>query len=104
MELIGGEERESCSSVAAIVAGGTRISGGSAAAVGIFLASALPILVVTTMQIVSLPPRTQDLAVMLVLPVATRKPVQKRKTGDAGADETPVPPGAAFSAMERRCG
>ena len=48
-------------SVAAVVLGGTLIFGGAATAVGTFLASILLILIVTTMQILGLPPGAQDM-------------------------------------------
>lgn len=63
-------------SVAAVVVGGTLIFGGSGTAIGTFIASVLLILIVTTMQIMQLPPGTQDivqgLVVILVLAIASR--------------------------------
>jgi ribose transport system permease protein len=63
-------------SIAAVVVGGTLIFGGSATALGTFIASILLILIVTTMQILGLPPGTQDMVqgvvVILVLALAGR--------------------------------
>lgn len=76
-------------SIAAVVVGGTLIFGGSATAVGTFVASVLLILIVTTMQIMGLPPGTQDMVqgvvVILVLALAGR---------DAGARRVRQPPAA----------
>lgn len=64
-------------SIAAVVVGGTLIFGGSATAVGTFMASVLLILMVTTMQIMQLTPGTQDMVqgmvVILVLALAGRE-------------------------------
>jgi ribose transport system permease protein len=61
-------------SIAAVVVGGTLIFGGSATAIGVFFASVLLILLVTLMQIVQLPPGSQDMlqgfVVILVLALA----------------------------------
>jgi ribose transport system permease protein len=69
--------------IAAVVVGGTLIFGGSATALGTFLASILLILIVTTMQILSLPPGTQDVVqgvvVIAVLGLAGREFVQRGK-------------------------
>jgi ribose transport system permease protein len=58
-------------SVATVVIGGTLIFGGSASAIGVFFASVLLILLVTLMQIMQLPPGSQDMVqgvvVILVL-------------------------------------
>ena len=68
-------------SVAAVVLGGTLIFGGSATALGTLLASILLILIVTTMQIMGLPPGTQDMiqgtVVILVLALAGREAVTR---------------------------
>jgi ribose transport system permease protein len=64
-------------SIAAVVVGGTLIFGGSASAIGVFCASVLLILMVTLMQIIQLPPGSQDmvqgLVVILVLAFAGRE-------------------------------
>ena len=68
-------------SIAAVVVGGTLILGGSATAIGVFFASVLLILLVTLMQIMQLPPGSQDmlqgLVVILVLAVAGREPLRR---------------------------
>ncbi|MCZ4345422.1 ATP-binding cassette domain-containing protein [Devosia neptuniae] len=68
--------------IAAVVVGGTLIFGGSATAVGTFLSSVLLILIVTTIQILSLPPGTQDVVqgvvVIAVLGLAGRNFVPHR--------------------------
>jgi ribose transport system permease protein len=69
-------------SVAAVVIGGTLIFGGSASAIGVFSASVLLILLVTLMQIMQLPPGSQDMVqgvvVILVLALAGREAVRSR--------------------------
>jgi ribose transport system permease protein len=77
-------------SVAAVVIGGTLIFGGSASAIGVFFASVLLILMVTLMQIMQLPPGSQDMVqgvvVILVLALAGREAVRTggaRKVGVA---------------------
>lgn len=64
-------------SIAAVVLGGTPIFGGAATAVGTFFASILLILLVATMQVIGLPPGTQDMVqgvvVIMVLALAGRK-------------------------------
>lgn len=69
-------------SIAAVVLGGTLIFGGSATAIGTTFASILLILIVTTMQIVGLPPGAQDVVqgvvVILVLALAGREGRQRR--------------------------
>ena len=64
-------------SIAAVVLGGTPIFGGAATALGTFFASILLILIVSTMQVMGLPPGTQDMVqgvvVILVLALAGRK-------------------------------
>lgn len=64
-------------SIAAVVLGGTPIFGGAATALGTFFASILLILLVATMQVIGLPPGTQDMVqgvvVILVLALAGRK-------------------------------
>ena len=68
-------------SVAAVVLGGTLITGGSGTALGTWFAAILLILLVTIMQILSLPRGTQDLlqgaAVILVLALAARGPSRR---------------------------
>ncbi len=78
-------------SIAAVVVGGTLIFGGSASALGTFTASILLILIVTTMQIIGLPPGTQDMVqgvvVILVLVLAGRqarqRPIQRNAVASA---------------------
>lgn len=87
-------------SIAAVVVGGTLIFGGSATAVGTFVASILLILIVTTMQIIGLPPGTQDMVqgvvVILVLALAGREFVARRASGaPAGAEAPAAPSGGA---------
>lgn len=69
-------------SVAAVVVGGTLIFGGSATAIGVFFASVLLILMVTYMQILQLPPGSQDViegvVVILVLALAGRAGARPR--------------------------
>ncbi|HXT06520.1 MAG TPA: ABC transporter permease [Roseiarcus sp.] len=69
-------------SVAAVVVGGTLILGGSATAIGVFLASVLLILIVSLMQIMQLPPGSQDMVqgavVILVLALAGREALKRR--------------------------
>ena len=69
--------------IAAVVIGGTLIFGGSATALGTFFASILLILIVTTMQIMSLPLGTQDvvqgIVVIVVLSLAGREIVQRHR-------------------------
>lgn len=76
-------------SIAAVVVGGTLIFGGSATAIGVFFASVLLILLVTLMQIMQLPPGSQDmlqgLVVILVLALAGRSAIR-----------TTIRPGASF--------
>lgn len=78
-------------SVAAVVVGGTLIFGGSATAFGTFLASILLILIVTTMQIMGLPPGTQNMVqgvvVILVLALAGRDGGGRRKVLPKAAKE-----------------
>jgi ribose transport system permease protein len=80
-------------SIAAVVVGGTLIFGGSATAIGVFFASVLLILLVTLMQIMQLPPGSQDmlqgLVVILVLALAGRDAIRTTITRVAsGADES----------------
>jgi ribose transport system permease protein len=76
-------------SVAAAVIGGTLIFGGSASAIGVFFASVLLILLVTLMQIMQLPPGSQDMVqgvvVILVLALAGREAVRARAARKVGA-------------------
>jgi ribose transport system permease protein len=69
-------------SVAAVVIGGTLIFGGSGSAIGVFFASVLLILMVTLMQIMQLPPGSQDMVqgvvVILVLALAGREAIRTR--------------------------
>ncbi|MDR3374772.1 MAG: ABC transporter permease, partial [Ancalomicrobiaceae bacterium] len=64
-------------SMAVVVLGGTPVFGGAATALGTFFASILLILIVSTMQVIGLPPGTQDMVqgvvVILVLALAGRK-------------------------------
>ncbi|MEI9431924.1 ABC transporter permease [Mesorhizobium sp. Cs1299R1N3] len=73
-------------SIAAVVLGGTLIFGGSASAVGTLFASILLILIVTTMQIVGLPPGAQDIVqgivVIFVLALAGRQVLSRRAADD----------------------
>ena len=73
-------------SVAAVVLGGTLITGGQGTALGTWFAAVLLILTVTIMQILSLPRGTQDLVqgavVILVLALAARGP--RRRQAAAG--------------------
>ncbi len=82
--------------IAAVVVGGTLIFGGSATALGTFLASVLLILIVTTMQIMSLPLGTQDVVqgvvVILVLGLAGREVVRRRRRTDSGQTKGPAAP------------
>jgi len=68
-------------SVAAVVLGGTLINGGKGTALGTWFAAILLILMVTIMQILSLPRGTQDLVqgvmVILVLALAARTPSRR---------------------------
>lgn len=76
-------------SVAAVVVGGTLILGGYATAVGVFCASVLLILIVTLMQIMQLPPGSQDMVqgavVILVLALAGRETL-RRKAHSKGSE------------------
>jgi ribose transport system permease protein len=75
-------------SIAAVVVGGTLIFGGSASAIGVFCASVLLILMVTLMQIMQLPPGSQDMVqgvvVILVLALAGREAIRTTITRRAG--------------------
>ena len=75
-------------SIAAVVVGGTLIFGGSATAIGVFSASVLLILLVTLMQIMQLPPGSQDmlqgLVVILVLALAGRDAIRTTTTRGTG--------------------
>lgn len=74
-------------SVAAVVLGGTLITGGLATAFGTYFAAILLILMVTIMQIMGLPRGTQDMAqgiaVILVLAFAARGPVRTMLKGNS---------------------
>ncbi|TPL73491.1 ABC transporter permease [Mesorhizobium sp. B2-3-15] len=78
-------------SIAAVVLGGTLIFGGSASAVGTLFASILLILIVTTMQIVGLPPGAQDIVqgivVIFVLALAGRQVLSRRAAVDRAGDD-----------------
>ncbi|TPJ15065.1 ABC transporter permease [Mesorhizobium sp. B2-7-3] len=78
-------------SIAAVVLGGTLIFGGSASAVGTLFASILLILIVTTMQIVGLPPGAQDIVqgivVIFVLALAGRQVPSRRAAVDRAGDD-----------------
>jgi ribose transport system permease protein len=75
-------------SVATVVIGGTLIFGGSASAIGVFFASVLLILLVTLMQIMQLPPGSQDMVqgvvVILVLALAGREAIRTRALQKVG--------------------
>jgi ribose transport system permease protein len=75
-------------SVAAVVIGGTLIFGGSASAIGVFFASVLLILLVTLMQIMQLPPGSQDMVqgvvVILVLALAGRDAIRAHVSQKVG--------------------
>ncbi|TPI26179.1 ABC transporter permease [Mesorhizobium sp. B3-2-1] len=81
-------------SIAAVVLGGTLIFGGSASAVGTLFASILLILIVTTMQIVGLPPGAQDIVqgivVIFVLALAGRQVLSRRAVVDRADDDGTV--------------
>jgi ribose transport system permease protein len=82
-------------SIAAVVVGGTLIFGGSATAIGVFFASVLLILLVTLMQIMQLPPGSQDmlqgLVVILVLALAGRGAIRTTIIRSANAaHESPL--------------
>jgi ribose transport system permease protein len=76
-------------SIAAVVVGGTLIFGGSASAIGVFFASILLILMVTLMQIMQLPPGSQDMVqgvvVILVLALAGRDAMRTGISRGVGA-------------------
>ena len=78
-------------SVAAVVIGGTLIFGGSASAIGVFFASVLLILLVTLMQIMQLPPGSQDMVqgvvVILVLALAGREAIRTHVARKVGAPQ-----------------
>ncbi|MCA0054483.1 MULTISPECIES: ABC transporter permease [unclassified Mesorhizobium] len=92
-------------SIAAVVLGGTLIFGGSATALGTLFASILLILIVTTMQIIGLPPGAQDIVqgivVIFVLALAGRQVLSRRAAVDpaalesAGGDGTAEPEAGA---------
>ena len=81
-------------SIAAVVVGGTLIFGGSATAIGVFSASVLLILMVALMQIMKLPPGSQDMVqgvvVILVLALvgrdAIRTTISRTKPRSPSAD------------------
>ncbi|MBZ9703452.1 MULTISPECIES: ABC transporter permease [unclassified Mesorhizobium] len=79
-------------SIAAVVLGGTLIFGGSATALGTLFASILLILIVTTMQIIGLPPGAQDIVqgivVIFVLALAGRQVLSRRAAIDPAALES----------------
>ncbi|MBZ9995469.1 ABC transporter permease [Mesorhizobium sp. BH1-1-4] len=83
-------------SIAAVVLGGTLIFGGSASAVGTLFASILLILIVTTMQIVGLPPGAQDIVqgivVIFVLALAGRQVLSRRAAVDRAGDDGTLKP------------
>ena len=78
-------------SIAAVVVGGTLIFGGSASAIGVFFASVLLILMVTLMQIMQLPPGSQDMVqgvvVILVLALAGRDAIRTEISRSLGATQ-----------------
>ncbi|UCI18706.1 ABC transporter permease [Mesorhizobium sp. B2-1-8] len=89
-------------SIAAVVLGGTLIFGGSASAVGTLFASILLILIVTTMQIVGLPPGAQDIVqgivVIFVLALAGRQVLSRRAAVDRTDDDGTVKSGPSSTA------
>ncbi|MBZ9919321.1 ABC transporter permease [Mesorhizobium sp. BR1-1-12] len=86
-------------SIAAVVLGGTLIFGGSATALGTLFASILLILIVTTMQIIGLPPGAQDIVqgivVIFVLALAGRQVLSRRAAVDPAALESAAGDGTA---------
>jgi ribose transport system permease protein len=83
-----------------VVVGGTLIFGGSATAIGVFSASVLLILLVTLMQIMQLPPGSQDMlqgvVVILVLALAGREAIRATITqGASFPREAPSEHGAS---------
>jgi ribose transport system permease protein len=78
-------------SIAAVVVGGTLIFGGSASAIGVLSASVLLILLVTLMQIMQLPPGSQDMVqgvvVILVLALAGREIARPTSLGKIDATQ-----------------
>lgn len=89
-------------SVAAVVLGGTLITGGLASAFGAFFAAILLILMVTIMQIMGLPRGTQDMvqgaAVILVLAFASRSAMTRASpAGPAKGDGNDTNQSAATS-------
>ncbi len=89
-------------SIAAVVLGGTLIFGGSATALGTLFASILLILIVTTMQIIGLPPGAQDIVqgivVIFVLALAGRQALARRATVDATDGASPKTQASAATA------
>lgn len=71
-------------SLGAVVLGGSLIFGGSSTALGTLFGSLLLVLIVTTMQIVGLPPGTQDIVqgfvVIAVLALAGGQAVRRRRS------------------------
>ncbi len=71
-------------SLGAVVLGGSLIFGGSSTALGTLFGSLLLVLIVTTMQIVGLPPGTQDIVqgfvVIAVLALAGGRAVRRRRS------------------------
>lgn len=86
-------------SIAAVVLGGTLIFGGSATALGTTFASILLILIVTTMQIIGLPPGVQDIVqgfvVIFVLALAGRQALARRASVNLGDGDTKTEASAA---------
>ncbi|MER9234777.1 ABC transporter permease [Mesorhizobium sp. M0622] len=78
-------------SIAAVVLGGTLIFGGSATAIGTLFASILLILIVTTMQIIGLPPGAQDIVqgivVIFVLALAGRQALARRPSVEPASND-----------------
>lgn len=74
-------------SLGAVVLGGSLIFGGSSTALGTLFGSLLLVLIVTTMQIVGLPPGTQDIVqgfvVIAVLALAGGQAVRRRRSSRA---------------------
>ncbi|MBZ9764501.1 ABC transporter permease [Mesorhizobium sp. CA8] len=92
-------------SIAAVVLGGTLIFGGAATALGTLFASILLILIVTTMQIIGLPPGVQDIVqgivVIFVLALAGRQALARRASVDSAESEQTSAKAAAGAAPTR---
>lgn len=89
-------------SLGAVVLGGSLIFGGSSTALGTLFGSLLLVMVVVTMQIVGLPPGTQDIVqgvvVVAVLALAGRSTVRRGRTAPRPSE--PPPPNQAGSPQQ----